>query len=76
MRLVVPGSTNLASGQITATLDNISQPTQSIYVLLRWEQDLIRTAGTGTVSALVSWPQGRDYTNVVSRQLTCYINIC
>lgn len=64
VRLVVPGSTTLASGQISATLDNISQPTQSIYVLLRWEQDLIRTAGLGVVSALTSWPQGRDYTNV------------
>lgn len=61
VRREFPVGESLSSNTLVIPLDNLSQPTTTIYIFLRWKADLDRVAGGGPVGA---WPRGRDYFNV------------
>lgn len=60
VRKIVPAATTLDGGRISVQLDNFNQPSQSMYVILRWANDLNRTVGEATAKGV----RGRDYWNV------------
>jgi hypothetical protein len=60
VRRIVPAATTLDGGKISVQLDNFNQPSQAMYVFIRWRNDVERTVGAATAKGV----RGRDYWNV------------
>jgi hypothetical protein len=61
--ITIPAATATTGGQFTANLQNLSFPTHSIFLLLRWTGDMARTCNAAAGPSDAGGQGGRDWTN-------------